>query len=357
MLYKSIVELSKKSERTQDMKNEKKSKDADFIELEKSEFKNKISIYWKILLIITFLTIVYFFLINGKSFNFLKDVFFINNQSEFSKMTKSSGEIEYLTNSEVQDLFRERDLNYQAIKEQNNDNKNKINDLEIQINNLQKQFNNLSTQNDINFSYESEIELPNKAYLNLLLLKKKLFSNDLINKELEFLKSYFSGNKNIVTLLRFFESIDRVPLNNEGLAAELDSLVQQFNLTSINGSEQIFSDSSWQKVITSKDNFKKNLKNFIDDNFKIRKINQGEDLRDYSDINGDGKIEIANSLMKTKSMLLLNNLEGAKLNIEGISSPLTYDLELFLNKINELLIFNKNFQKLEEEILVSLLKT
>ena len=60
--------------------------------------------------------------------------------------------------------------------------------------------------------------------------------------------------------------------------------------------------------------------------------------------------------MDTRTRLLLNDLSGAKTNLEEVSSPLTYELEVILEKINELIIFNENLQKLEEEILASLLK-
>ena len=208
---------------------------------------------------------------------------------------------------------------------------------------------------DLEQSEESELILPNKAYLNLILLNKKLFSNEPINKELEFLESYFSANENITTLLKYFKSIERVPLNNFELIVELDSLAQKFNLINLDTSDEVFSNSDWQEATKSKEGFKKNLMNFIDTNFKIRLIDQDVDLNDYTDINNDGRIEIVDSFMQTRSKLLLNDLKGAKINLEEISSPFPYEFEVILQKINELLIFNENIKKLEEEILISIL--
>ena len=315
------------------MKNKKNSKDADFIELDKSEFKNKNFVYWKIFIIITLLMSVYFLFKDGKLLTSLKDIFFINNNKEFSKAPVLNNKVEYLTDTEIMGLFQERDLDYQIINNQTNDIKEKINSLEIQINNLKKKLKSLPIQKNIDSSYESDLATPTRAYLNLLLLNKKLLSNDLLSKELEFLKSHFSKNKKIIVLLEYIESIEEVPLNNFELITELDSLARKFSFAHSNVSDQILSDSSWQEAIKSKDNFKKNLMNFIDANFKIRKIDQDIDLSYYSDADSDGKIEITNSLIETRSKLLLNDLRGAKTAIEGISSPLTYDLNEFLEKI------------------------
>ena len=336
------------------MKN-KKSKDAEYIELDKSEYKNKNSIYWLITFIITFALIIFYLLKDGKFINDLKNAFFINNQKKSYEIVELDSAPEYLTTSKVMDLFQERDFNYQILDKKNDDNKKKINSLELQINNLKKQFNNLIQQNDFDQSEESELISPNKAYLNLILLNKKLFSNEPINKELEFLESYFSENENITTLLKYFKSIERVPLNNFELIVELDSLAQKFNLINLDKSDEVFSNSNWQEAIKSKEGFKKNLMNFIDTNFKIRLIDQDVDLNDYTDINNNGRIEIVDSLMQTRSKLLLNDLKGAKINLEEISSPFPYEFEVILQKINELLIFNENIKKLEEEILISIL--
>ncbi len=338
------------------MKN-KKSKDAEYIELDKSEYKNKNSRYWFIALIITFALIIFYLFKDGKFINDLKYSFFINNQEKSYEIVELDSAPEYLTTSKVMDLFQERDSNYQILDKKNDDNKKKINSLELEINSLKKQFNDLIQQNDFNQSEESELISPNKAYINLILLNKKLFSNEPINKELEFLESYFSENENITTLLKYFKSIERVPLNNFELIVELDSLAQKFNLINLDKSDEVFSNSNWQEAIKSKEGFKKNLMNFIDTNFKIRLINQGVDLNDYTDINNNGRIEIVDSLMQTRSKLLLNDLKGAKINLEEISSPFPYEYEVILQKINELLIFNKNIKKLEEEILISILNT
>ena len=336
------------------MKN-KKSKDAEYIELDKSEYKNKNSIYWLITFIIIFALIIFYFFKDGKFINDLKNAFFINNQKKSYEIVELDSAPEYLTTSKVMDLFQERDFNYQILDKKNHDNKKKINSLELEINSLKKQFNNLIQQNDFDQSEESELISPNKAYINLILLNKKLFSNEPINKELEFLESYFSENEIITTLLKYFKSIERVPLNNFELIVELDSIAQKFNFINLDKSDEVFSNSNWQEAIKSKEGFKKNLMNFIDTNFKIRLINQDVDLNDYTDINNNGKIEIVNSLMQTRSKLLLNDLKGAKINLEEISSPFPYEFEVILQKINELLIFNKNIKKLEEEILISIL--
>ena len=337
------------------MKN-KKSKDADFIELKKSEYKNKNSIFWVIFLMITLLLIIFFLFFNGKFLNDLKNAFVISNQKESSKILEVDYEAKYLDNSEIMDLFKERDFKYQILVKENDDNKEKINNLENKISNLQKKIENLPLQRTINPSEKTEFLFLNKAYLNLLLLKKKLISDDFITEELKFLKSYFLKNETITILLQYFESIDRAPLNNLELTIEFDNLVQQFNSIDSNTTDKVFSDSNWQQAIKSKDSFKKNFMNFINTNFKIKKIDQSKDLSDYTDINNDGKLEIVNSLMDTRTRLLLNDLRGAKTNLEEVSSPLTYELEAILEKINELIIFNENLQKLEEEILASLLK-
>ena len=288
--------------------------------------------------------IIFYLLKDGKFINDLKNAFFINNQKKSYEIVKLDSEPEYLTTSKVMDLFQERDLNYQILDNKNDDNKKKINSLELQINSLKKQFDNLIQQNDFDQSEESELILPNKAYLNLILLNKKLFSNEPINKELEFLESYFSENENITTLLKYFKSIERVPLNNFELIVELDSLAQKFNLINLDKSDEIFSNSNWQDAIKSKEGFKKNLMNFIDTNFKIRLIDQDVDLNDYIDINNDGRIEIVDTLMQTRSKLLSNDLKGAKINLEEVSSPFPYEFEVILQKINELLIFNENIK-------------
>ena len=337
------------------MKN-KKSKDADFIELKKSEYKNKNSIFWVIFLMITLLLIIFFLFFNGKFLNDLKNAFVISNQKESSKILEVDYKAKYLDNSEIMDLFKERDFKYQILVKENDDNKEKINNLENKISNLQKKIENLPLQRTINPSEKTEFLFLNKAYLNLLLLKKKLISDDFITEELKFLKSYFLKNETITILLQYFESIDRAPLNNLELTIEFDNLVQQFNSIDSNTTDKVFSDSNWQQAIKSKDSFKKNFMNFINTNFKIKKIDQSKDLSDYTDINNDGKLEIVNSLMDTRTRLLLNDLSGAKTNLEEVSSPLTYELEAILEKINELMIFNENLQKLEEEILASLLK-
>ena len=112
------------------MKN-KKSKDAEYIELDKSEYQNKKSIYWFITLIITFALIIFYLFKDGKLLNYLNNAFSINNQKESNEITELDSETEYLTTNEVMDLFQERDLNYQIFDEKNNDNESKINSLEL----------------------------------------------------------------------------------------------------------------------------------------------------------------------------------------------------------------------------------
>ena len=252
------------------MKN-KKSKDADFIELKKSEYKNKNSIFWVIFLMITLLLIIFFLFFNGKFLNDLKNAFVISNQKESSKILEVDYEAKYLDNSEIMDLFKERDFKYQILVKENDDNKEKINNLENKISNLQKKIENLPLKRTINPSEKTEFLFLNKAYLNLLLLKKKLISDDFITEELKFLKSYFLKNETITILLQYFESIDRAPLNNLELTIEFDNLVQQFNSIDSNTTDKVFSDSNWQQAIKSKDSFKKNFMNFINTNFKIKK--------------------------------------------------------------------------------------
>tara|TARA_B100000989_G_scaffold148086_1_gene110342 strand:- start:1356 stop:2372 length:1017 start_codon:yes stop_codon:yes gene_type:complete len=336
--------------------NNKRSKDADYIELKKSEYKNKKSIFWLILLMVPLLFIIFFLFLDDKFFNGLKNAFFLSKQKESSKISEIDYEAENLDNNEIMGIVKERDLQHQILEKKNDDNKEKINSLENKISNLQKLIENLPLQSSINPSEKTKFLLLNKVYLNLLLLNKKLLSDGFINKELKFLKSYFLKNENITILLQYFESIDRAPLNKVKLIIKLDDLIHQFNSINLNTSDKVFSDSNWQQAIKSKDSFKKNLMNFIDTNFKIKKIDQSKDLNDYANINNDGQFEIVNSLMDTRSRLLLNDLRGAKTNLEEISSPLTYELEMILEKINELIIFNENLQKLEEEILESLIK-
>ena len=106
------------------MKN-KKSKDAEYIELDKSEYKNKNSIYWYIALTITFALIIFYLVKDGKFLNDLKNAFFINNQKESLEIVELDSATEYLSTSEVMDLFQDRDLNYQILDKKNNDNKKK----------------------------------------------------------------------------------------------------------------------------------------------------------------------------------------------------------------------------------------
>ena len=111
-----------------------------------------------------------------------------------------------------------------------------------------------------------------------------------------------------------------------------------------------------KKISFSKESLETYFKDILNSNFKIKKINQESDLSDYNDSDGDGNFDFKNNLERAKKFLILRDIGSAIIEIESISSPLSNDIEKWINDAKIVKDYNTKFDFLEDKILESLIE-
>lgn len=344
-------------------KDEKKTKKADFIDLDKSQFKNAkpYLVYILILLCVVILLL---------SFSpMIKKIFLDKNKFSDSNNIEVKTNLEPPNNDlqEVQpriylesESLGNNSFNVEKVNKQIENISKKIATLQKKIIELEVKLNE---QRNTNSFYDKKIGndvlLKNDLkFYNYELFKKKLFDGENYEEPLKELKLLFSKNESVTTLLDFFSfKNDKRVISYGQLLSRIDNILIDSNQNDIYRENEDFKDRDDINSNETKEDIKGYFLALIKSNIKIRKVNTDKNLDDYSDQNNDGIMDFKNVLNKARDSLITNNLRRSILLLDSLSSPINIDLEEWLTDAEYLLTIEEKFKILQQAIFKDLIKT
>ena len=344
-------------------KDEKKTKKADFIDLDKSQFKNTKS-YLVYILILLFIVILLFFFSPMIKKIFLDNTKFsdsnnldvkTNLESPNNDLQKIQPRIYFESKSSENNSF-----NVEKVNKQIENSSKKIASLQKKIIELEDKLNEQSNINSFNDKKIGiDVLLKNDLkFFNFELFKKKLFDGESFDEPLRELKLLFSENESVTTLLDFFpfKSNERV-ISYGQLLSRIDNILIGLNQNDIYRENEYFKDRDDFNSNETKENIKDYFLALIKSNIKIRKVNTNKNLDDYADQNNDGVMDFKNVLNKVRDSLITNNLRRSILLLNSLSSPINIDIEEWLIDAEYLLTIEEKFKILQQAIFEDLIKT
>ena len=343
--------------------NEKQAKKADFIDLDKSQFKIVkpylvyllITLFIVILLIFLFPMIKSFFLDSNKLLKLenqnskidlnLLDYDKYENQSQIYSKNTDQGQ-EFLNIEKVNQKIQESTKKIESLTE-------KIIELESRV----------AEQLNTNNNYENKLEIDilsknNLKFYNFELFKKKLFDGEDYDEVLKELKFLFSKNQAITSLLDFFSSIKlNREINYSQLLSRLDSILNESNKSNFYGRDEDYINHNSFNMNETKGNIKDYFLDLIKSHIRIIKVNSDQNLDDYTDQNNDGIMDIKNVLNKARDSLIAKDLRRSLLLLDSVASPINLDLETWKIDAKYLITIEEKFQILQQEIFKDLSKS
>ena len=365
------------------MNKEKKTdtKNAEFIELDKTQFKK---FRWYLnkwfLLFISIILIVLFFLYNNtlKVPSFQNSHFSINkklkenNVYDRKKLNESSkNEFVAEGNLALSDEFTDKKLNkneedliYRLNEFETNysllikENINQINELKNKIEKLNQKLQKSTLLENLNneylFSYNENNNIPYIVFTNF---KRNLLNGSFIKEELIFLKKFYQNNEEIYLLLNFFSSLEgHKIINYNFLLRDINLILENLSLLRNNKSQIYETDFSSSKnkinddIFSSKDNFLNYFYDLLRSNFKIKKVSEEKGLSDYGDNDFDGLSDFKNKINNAKEYIISRDLESAILQIQGINSPISKEFVNWVESLKELRNIEVKLLNLEVKI-------
>ena len=328
-------------------KNNKETKKADFIDLDKSQFKKKPSIFIFLFFGLLILVIVSSYFLKERYKVFLNE---INNLKVSLEESQSN-----FNNYKELNLKKEETITIPKIEEnslpERNINLNKLDDLEQEILKISRTIESsfsVEAREKIKIRVDSAINKYNQFY-NFTILKKKITNGKVFEKEINNLKGFFSDDIEIVELLDFFSQKQHLK-NYETLYKDLDLIIagneNQPTTNEINSQK----DSDLKKISFSKESLENYIKNILNSNFKIKKIDKEATLKDYRDLDGDGSFDFKDALIRAKEFLILRDIESAIMEVRNISSPLSNDIEIWIINAQMVKDHNIKLDFLEDKI-------
>ena len=338
-------------------KNNKETKKADFIDLDKSQFKKKPSIFIFLFFGLFIIVIICSYFIKERYQGFTEEIKNLKisleeSQNNFKNYkilnVKQEGDIQ----EDVKNTSKiEEDIFLETSKNSYRDKLDVIEQEFSRIKDILK--NDLSPKeaSKLNSIIQDIINKQNKLY-TFIVFKKKITDGKSFEKEINSLKNFFLNNEEVLELLNFF--------SNMPISKNLDTLYKDLDLVTKGKGFQIIELSSNEnkkkeemvskKVFFSKESIETYFKDIFNSNFRIKKITKESDLSDYSDLDNDGIFDFEDVLEKAKKSLILKDIESAIIEIESISSPLTYDMENWIIDAKILQDRNIKLDFLEEKI-------
>ena len=342
--------------------NEKKTKKAEFIDLDKSQFKST-KPYLVYLFILLLLITSLFFLSPV-----IKELFLDKNKfSEFkNKDVKTNLETSDNNLQEIQSrIFLESSsskngaLDFEKVNKKIENSSKKIETLQKKIIELEDKLNE---QRNINNFYDNKIEIEvllknDLKFYNFELFEKKLFDGEDYDEVLKDLKVLFNENKAVSNLLDFFSTN-----SNKGVISYSQLLSRIDNILNDSNQKNIYSEEEYPKNQTNfnpnetKENIKVYFLDLIKSNIKIRKVQKDKNLDDYTDQNNDGVMDFRNVLNKVRDSLITNNLRRSIFLLDSVSSPINTDVEAWQIDAKYLLTIKEKFKILQQEVFKDLMK-
>jgi hypothetical protein len=331
-------------------KNNKETKKADFIDLDKSQFKKKPSIFIFLFFGLFVIVIISSYFLKERYQNFSNEINTLKaslerNQTNFENYKK--------LNLKEEEILKAPKLEESPILEPPI-NSNRLNDLERELLKMSRIIESglsMEERDKIKIRVEDVIHKYNQSYY-FIIFKKKIMGGKAFEKEINSLKDFFSDNTEIIELLNFFSQISHIR-NYQTLYRDLDLIIEgdKYQLTRLTNNEINYQKESESKKFSfSKESLEAYLKNILNSNFKIKKINYEANLRDYIDSDDDGSFDVNNTLKKAKDFLILRDIESAIMEIKSISSPLSDDIEKWVIDARIVKDYNIKLDFLEDKI-------
>ena len=342
--------------------DEKKTKKADFIDLDKSQFKNTKPFLVYILILLFVVILLFFFSPMIKKIFLDKNKFSdSNNIVVKTNIGSSDNDLQEIQPLRYLESYpSENDsLNLEKVNKQIENSSKKIRTLQKKIVELE---NKLNEQRNINSFYDNKIAIDvllknDLKFYNFELFKKKLFDGENYDRPLRELKLLFSENESVTILLDFFsfKSNKRV-ISYSQLLSRIDNILMDSNQNDIYGEDEYLKDRNVLNSNETKENIKDYFLALIKSNIKIRKVNTDKNLDDYADQNNDGVMDFKNILNKVRDLLITNNLRRAIFLLDSLSSPLNIDIEEWLINAKYLLTIEDKFKILQQAVFKDLIE-
>ena len=366
------------------MSKEKKTdtKNAEFIELDKTQFKKFRWYLNKWFLLFTAIVLVILFILYDKT---IKLPSFQNNHFSVNKKQKenyvydseksnklSKNELILEENLALSDEFSDKELNqnnmdsliYRLDQFEKNysllikENINQINELKNQIEKLNQKLQKSTLQensnNESSLSYNKKNNIPYIVFLNF---KKNLLNGSSVKQELIFLKTNYQNNDEINSLLNFFSALEDYKIVNYNFLLRDINLILE-NLSLLRNNKEKFYETDFSSsenkinydIFSSKDNFLNYFYDLFRTNFKIKKVSDEKGLSDYGDNDFDGLSDFRNKINNAKEYIISRDLESAILQIQEINSPISKELENWFESLKELRNIEVKLLNLEDKI-------
>ena len=322
---------------------------ADFIDLDKKEFKKKNNRFKNFLLLFFFflLCFCFFFLYKENTFDF--------NTGPLSKVKSNNSKIEIANESEDEIL--------NSLKTDLQNNQKKLEDLEIKNNGLTVKINELENIlekfiNDpkeipIEKSNDSEILKKFRAIYALERLQEKFFKNEKFDLELRVINDLFASDKTIIEITTSIKELgDFVFYDQKILLKKLNEIIQ---LNSVKNDKTILEKDKRilenDKIeISSFSDLLTYLRDLVSSIIVVRKIPEKSNLDIYSPSN-DQDSQFINTINSTKDFLIIESYSEALNSIESLNQPLPNNLEEWKKDLSNLISIKDKFEILNNEIL------
>ena len=328
----------------------KKTKNAEFIDLKQSEFKKKGSILKLIGGFVLFFTIIFLvlklnhgFFNNNRTPTVIKKVENLEDEEMIQQRKESSNLIN--ENSIYSSLKRYTDSQILRIDEQSKSNLEKLNQLEILFIEMNSEINKntLNNNNQSNNDLVNLLANQNLKLFTFLKFKRKILNNLDYSNELFILKNLYKSESDISKYLIFFEALDTSKYKKyDELITLLNDELRSNNVYAIE------STSSKQK----KDdlNIKEYFFQIVNSTFKIKKIEENQTLIDYEDNNFDGILDYKYNLNVAKEFLTAKNTQKSLEKINELDSPLSSTLKKWIEYAKLRVEIENSINELEDKV-------
>ncbi|MDC3090898.1 hypothetical protein OA848_00770 [Rickettsiales bacterium] len=338
-------------------KNNKETKKADFIDLDKSQFRKKPSIFIFLFFGLFVIVVICSYFLKERYQSFTEEIKNLkisleesqNNLKNYQTLNVKQEDVK--KNSKIAD-----DIFLESSKGSNRDTLDEIKQEFLRIKDTIENDFSLEERNKLKSIIQDVTDKQNKLY-TFIIFKKKIINDESFEREINSLKDFFLNDEEVFKLLDFF--------SNTPASKNLVTLYKQLDMVTKGREVQIIElsrdgtknqeETISKRLFFSKESIETYFKDILNSNFRIKKINKESDLSDYSDLDNDGIFDFENALDNAKKSLILKDIESAIIEIESISSPLTYGIEKWIIDAQKLQERNIKLDFLEEKILEHLI--
>ncbi len=341
-------------------KDKNNTKKADFIDLDKSQFKKKLGSWVKVSISLGAVVALLLFLI------FKRDIYVPSSKKNPMESVKDNlikedtifiENTKIKINEDLQDQILKIEKQLQIkIEDKSVILEKKISELKDELNILRKNQQNLgNSNNDKKFEKKFEIlaeEIDSikrmedhKFFFNIF--KKAVLSSKSYEYEYDLILKVFSEEDEITNRILFFESHKTKGIKNHSLLLkEINEYLGVKNeLKEANGKE-----ININKSVESLSDYKQFLIDEVKSIIKIKKVNPQNTLDSYRYEDSESMDTFKTIILKAKEYLLIKDLNTAINMIESIKSPAPVKIEEWISDAKQFLKTEIKILDLEETI-------